>query len=166
MNAVAKFLLILVVPFLVALTTHDIFVFADARERIDWTIAQVPDRDRQPTKEVLVALKLDDISYWQWGFNIYREEHQRRGWTNFHSNKILAIPAWALELWIWYDRRSLTIYALRKLKADQYSYAAFGKGINELTAYELDCVARFVRTRRYRMCPEMAPVLNNYNAVN
>jgi hypothetical protein len=140
------------------LVPHDIVVFSVIRERIDRTIegADLDTAIREPAIRRSFGLDAQPF-YLLVAFELYRREHAER-WdpeVSFHSEKIPATLVWGLELWLWYDRASLEVFYLRRWRVDTIAEAVFTKKVPALSAYELDCVARFVRARWHQVCPEL-----------
>jgi len=141
--------------FIATAVVHDVFVFAEVRGEIDRRIVNLTPSEVRPSPLVRAAFKLDSPSlYWGEAFDLYRFEAASRDWKHFHTNKILATPIWMLELWVWYDRRSVEALSLRSMccsyisarGADGVAMAAFGRGLNDLSPGELDCVVKLAWT--------------------
>jgi hypothetical protein len=134
---------------------HDVLVFSEVRERIDRTIADLTPSEARPTPVVRTVFGLDSPAlYWNKAFDLYRYEAATRDWNHFHAYKVPATPIWMFELWIWYDRRSVEALSLRTMccsvvserGADGVARAAFGRGLNDLSRNELECVVKLART--------------------
>lgn len=157
--------------FVAGMIVHDVLVFSEVRDRINRTIADLTLSERAPSAAVRQALELDAQNlYWEEAFDLYRHESASREWEHFHSNKILATPIWMFELLIWYDRPSVEALRLRtaccdlvsKRGADGVAVAAYGRGLNDLSPEELDCVAklgRFGGGSRHRLCGAIVRLL-------
>ena len=157
-----------------SLIAHDIFLFSEVRDRIDRAIADLTPSEAAPNAAVRAAFGLDDEAlYRREAFALYRLESASRKWPNFHTNKVLTTPIWTLQLWIWYDRSSIEALRLKRKACsaaicaagvDGVAVAAFGRGLNDLSAAELDCVVRltrFGRGNRSRMCQAIARLFAN-----
>lgn len=157
--------------FAALLTLHDMVVFSEVRAEINRAIAGLSPSERNPSPAVRKALELDiEDLHFRVAFDLYREEYWSRNWSNFHTRKLVAVPGWALQLWLWYDRPSIEALRLRmwcclhegyggRRGAEFIAKTTFAKGLNNLTPYELNCVRKFLRARRHNACPEILGAL-------